>query len=173
MERGARCGAARRSKWISCTLRSAMSLKMHRLMVVRLSVPLHRLEEARFAFRSRLWGISLVILVVAGGVSLLFFRTVSRRIGRLKEFSRRVADGDFRPLPLERSKDELAQLSNTLGQTAVKLDRTIKTLTEERNRSAAVLASMEEGVAVDRERSAGDLLQQRFLPGRGHCQPVL
>ncbi len=117
-------------------------------VVLRLSVPLHRLEAARFAFRSRVWGISLVILVLAGAVSLLFFRTVSRRIGRLKEFSHRVAEGDFRPLPLERSKDELAQLSNTLGQTAVKLDRTIKTLTEERNRSAAVLGSMEEGVAV-------------------------
>jgi two-component system phosphate regulon sensor histidine kinase PhoR len=117
-------------------------------MIVRLSVPLDRLEEARFAFRSRLWGISLVILVVAGGISLLFYRTISRRIGRLQEFSSRVAEGDFRPLPLEHSKDELAQLSNTLGQTAVKLDRTIKTLTEERNRSAAVLASMEEGVAV-------------------------
>jgi two-component system, OmpR family, phosphate regulon sensor histidine kinase PhoR len=116
--------------------------------VMRLSVPLHRLEEARFAFRSRLWGISLVILIVAGSVSMLFFRSVSRRIGRLKEFSRRVADGDFRPLPQESSKDELAELSNTLGQTAVRLDRTIKTLTEERNRSAAVLASMEEGVAV-------------------------
>jgi two-component system, OmpR family, phosphate regulon sensor histidine kinase PhoR len=123
-------------------------LKNSPIMVVRVSVPLHRLEEVRVAFRSRLWGISLVILVVAGGVSLLFFRTVSRRIGRLKEFSRRVAEGDFRPLPLERSKDELAQLSNTLGQTAVKLDRTIKTLTEERNRSAEVLGSMEEGVAV-------------------------
>lgn len=117
-------------------------------MVVRLSIPLHRLEEARFAFRSRLWGISLLILVLAGGISLLYFRTVSRRIRRLKEFSQRVADGDFRPLPQESSKDELAELSSTLGQTAVKLDRTIKTLTEERNRSAAVLASMEEGVAV-------------------------
>ena len=118
------------------------------VMIVRLSVPLHRLEETRFAFRSRLWGISLLILVIAGGISLLFFRSVSRRIGRLNEFSRRVADGDFRPLPQESRTDELADLSNTFGQTAVKLDRTIKTLTEERNRSAAVLASMEEGVAV-------------------------
>jgi two-component system, OmpR family, phosphate regulon sensor histidine kinase PhoR len=117
-------------------------------MIVRLSVPLRRLDEARFVFRSRLWGISLVILVVAGGISLLFFRTLSRRIRRLKEFSRRVADGDFRPLPLERSRDELAELSNALGQTAVKMGHTIKTLTEERNQSAAVLASMEEGVAV-------------------------
>jgi two-component system phosphate regulon sensor histidine kinase PhoR len=111
-------------------------------------LPLSRLEAAVFAFRSRLWSISLLILVFAGGVSLFFFRIVSRRIGRLKEFSQRVADGDFRPLALDRNSDELADLSSTLNQTALKLDRTIGTLTEERNQSAAVLASMEEGVAV-------------------------
>ena len=115
---------------------------------MRLSLPLNRLDAAQFAFRARLWSISLLILIVAGGASLLFFRTVSIRIGRLKEFSRRVADGDFRPLPLDHNKDELADLSITMGQTAVRLDRTIRTLTEERNQSAAVLASMEEGVAV-------------------------
>jgi two-component system phosphate regulon sensor histidine kinase PhoR len=117
-------------------------------VVIRLSLPLYRLEDALFAFRSRLWGFSLLILIVAGGASLLFFRTVSRRIRRLREFSRRVADGDFRPLPIDQSKDELADLAGTLNQTASKLDNTIRTLTEERNQSAAVLASMEEGVAV-------------------------
>lgn len=117
-------------------------------LVLRLSLPLDRLEDAQFAFRSRLWGISLLILVVAGGTSLLFFRTVSHRIGRLKEFSQRVADGDFRPLALDQSNDELAELSSTMNQTALKLDRTIRTLTEERNQSAAVLSSMGEGVAV-------------------------
>jgi two-component system phosphate regulon sensor histidine kinase PhoR len=117
-------------------------------LVIRLSLPLDRLESAQFAFRTRLWSISLLILIVAGGASLLFFRTVSSRINRLKEFSRRVADGDFRPLPLDHNKDELADLSSTMSQTALKLDGTIWTLTEERNQSAAVLASMEEGVAV-------------------------
>ncbi|MBN1567606.1 MAG: PAS domain-containing protein [Acidobacteria bacterium] len=117
-------------------------------LVIRLSLPLNRLEEAQFDFRSRLWVISLLILAVASGASLLFFRTVSNRIGRLKEFSSRVADGDFRPLPLDQNKDELADLSSTMNQTALKLDRTIRTLTEERNQSAAVLASMGEGVAV-------------------------
>ena len=115
---------------------------------MRLSLPLNRLEEAQFAFRTRLWGISFLILAIAGGASLLFFRTVSGRIGRLKEFSRRVADGDFQPLALDHTKDELADLSSTMNQTAKKLDSTIRTLTEERNQSAAVLASMEEGVAV-------------------------
>jgi len=51
-------------------------------------------------------------------------------------------------MPLEATKDELADLSRTLSQTASELDRTIKTLTDERNRSAAILTSMQEGVIV-------------------------
>jgi two-component system phosphate regulon sensor histidine kinase PhoR len=117
-------------------------------LVLRLSIPLYRLEETLYNFRSRLWGFSLLILAVAGTSSLLFYRSISSRIGRLKEFSRRVAEGDFRPLSLDRNNDELADLASTLSQTALKLDRTIGTLTEERNQSAAILASMEEGVAV-------------------------
>ncbi len=118
------------------------------VVIMRLSLPLDRLEDAQFSFRARLWGISLLILAVAGGASLLLFRKVSRRIERLKNFSGRVAEGDFRPLPLDQSRDELADLSSTMNETALKLDRTIQTLTEERNQSSAVLASMEEGVAV-------------------------
>jgi two-component system, OmpR family, phosphate regulon sensor histidine kinase PhoR len=117
-------------------------------LVIRLSLPLHRLDEALFAFRGRLWSISLLILAMAGGISLLFFRIISGRIGRLKEFSRRVAEGDFRPLAIDLSRDELSELADTLNQTASKLDNTIRTLTDERNQSAAILASMEEGVAV-------------------------
>jgi two-component system phosphate regulon sensor histidine kinase PhoR len=117
-------------------------------IVMRFSLPVYRLDQGVAAFRKRLWSISLIILALTGGVSLLFFRRTSNRIGRLTDFSRRVAEGDFRPMPLEASNDELADLSRTLSQTAVKLDQTIHSLTVERNQSAAILASMEEGVAV-------------------------
>jgi two-component system phosphate regulon sensor histidine kinase PhoR len=129
-------------------LATRYDLKNQGAMVIRLSLPLQRLEEAVNAFRRHLWIASLVILALAGGASMLFSRNLTGRIGRLKEFSRRVAEGDFRALPLDRHKDELADLAGTLRQTALKLDRTISTLTDERNRSSAVLASMEEGVAV-------------------------
>jgi two-component system, OmpR family, phosphate regulon sensor histidine kinase PhoR len=118
------------------------------LFVLRLSLPLQRLDEGIRAYRRKLWSASLIILILTGGVSLLFFRTVSNRISRLKEFSDRVAQGDFRPMPMERRNDELADLSSTLNQTASRLDSTIHTLTEERKQSAAILASMEEGVIV-------------------------
>jgi two-component system, OmpR family, phosphate regulon sensor histidine kinase PhoR len=122
--------------------------ELGKIVIIRLSVPLSRLDEALVEYRRRLWIASFIILLLSGTFSLFFFRALSRRIERLREFSRRVAAGDFRSLPLDRRSDELADLSRTLGQTATQLDSTIRSLTEERNQSAAILASMAEGVAV-------------------------
>jgi two-component system, OmpR family, phosphate regulon sensor histidine kinase PhoR len=117
-------------------------------LVMRFSLPVNRLDKGVSGFRKQVWGISFLILVLTGGASLLFFRRISNRIGRLMEFSRRVAEGDFRPMLLEQTNDELADLSGTLNITASKLDQTIRTLIHERNQSAAILSSMEEGVVV-------------------------
>ena len=117
-------------------------------LVFRLALPLAHIDEALAQDRRRLWLASLVILLIAGGASLLVSRAFSARVGRLKQFSRRVADGDFRPLPVEREGDELTELAHALNETAARLDQTIRSLTDERNRSSAILRSMVEGVAV-------------------------
>jgi len=117
-------------------------------VVIRLALPLALIDEALADFRRRMWTVSMVLLLLSGGVSLLISRALSRRIARLKEFSERVARGDFRPLAVERQGDELSVLGRTLNDTAAQLDQTIHFLTEERNRSAAILGSMAEGVAV-------------------------
>ncbi len=121
---------------------------LEKSLVMRFSIPLHQLNETLRDFRNRLGLISLFIMFLAGGASLLYFRIISGRIKRLKEFSQRVAEGDFRPLPKDPHRDELSDLAGSLNRTARELDLTIQALTEERNQSAAVLASMEEGVAV-------------------------
>ncbi len=117
-------------------------------LVIRFAVPLEQLDEALMRFRRGLWTASIAILLLAAAASLLLFRSFSTRIERLKEFSRRVAAGDFKLLPEDRRGDALSELSATLNQTAAQLDGTIRTLTAERNQSAAVLASMAEGVVV-------------------------
>jgi two-component system phosphate regulon sensor histidine kinase PhoR len=118
-------------------------------VVVRLGWPLREIDEAHAGVRRQLWLASLLIFALAGGASLLFARTFSRRVEELQSFARRVAEGDFRPLPEEiRHHDELAGLRRALNETAVRLQRTIQSLTDERNRSAAILRSMVEGVAV-------------------------
>src|SRR6266851_990033 len=117
-------------------------------VVVRFASPLQTVDQELWDFRRRLWLASLVMLFVTGIVSLLISRNFSSRVERLQMFSRRVAEGDFRPIEAERSGDALDSLAVSLNRTAAQLDRTIRTLTEERNLSSAILGSMVEGVAV-------------------------
>ena len=117
-------------------------------IVLRFAIPLATVQELLGSFRRSLWLASFIILLLAGAASLLVTLGLSERIDRLKEFSRRVAEGDFRPLPGDGSGDALEALGASLNQTAKRLDQTIRTLTEERNLSSAILSSMAEGVAV-------------------------
>ena len=117
-------------------------------VVVRLALPMHGFREPLWAFRRNVWLWSLLIFIVAGAFALWMSGSYTERVERLREFSRRVAEGDFRPLPSDGKGDSLEALGTSLNQTAARLDRTIRTLTEERNLSAAILGSMVEGVAV-------------------------
>lgn len=117
-------------------------------VVVRLALPLEAVDETLGKFRRGLWLWSLLILIIAGAIALLVSRSFAVRVERLREFSRRVAEGDFRPLPSDGTGDTLEALGQSLNQTAARMDRTIRTLTEERNLSSAILGSMVEGVAV-------------------------
>jgi two-component system phosphate regulon sensor histidine kinase PhoR len=117
-------------------------------IVLRFALPLETVDQVLSSFRRRLWLASFLILLIAGAISLLFSRSFTGRVERLKDFSRRVAEGDFRPLPRDGSGDALEALGISLNRTAARLDRTIQTLTEERNLSSAILGSMVEGVAV-------------------------
>jgi two-component system phosphate regulon sensor histidine kinase PhoR len=117
-------------------------------VVLRFALPLQTVDQELWEFRRRLWLASVVMLLVTGIVSLLISQSFSGRVERLQMFSRRVAEGDFRPIEADRSGDALDSLAVSLNQTAAQLDRTIRTLTEERNLSSAILGSMVEGVAV-------------------------
>ena len=117
-------------------------------IVVRLALPAEDVKEQLGKFRTNLWLWSLLILVLAGTISLLVSRSFTDRIERLRAFSGRVAEGDFRPLPSDGTGDALEALGASLNQTASRLDRTIQTVKEERNLSSAILGSMVEGVAV-------------------------
>lgn len=117
-------------------------------LVVRFALPRDTGGAAIWNFRRTLWLGSLAILLLAWSVTLLVSRGFSRRVERLTAFSSRVAEGDFRRLPAHGSGDALDLLGRSLNRTAARLDRTIRTLTEERNLSSAILGSMVEGVLV-------------------------
>jgi two-component system phosphate regulon sensor histidine kinase PhoR len=105
-------------------------------------------EWARPGSLVRVWPTVLAILLASSGVFWLFGRRTASRLDRLREFSRRAAAGDFTPLDREDRRGELAELASSLDDTVAQLGQTIRTLTDDRNRSSAILGSMVEGVAV-------------------------
>ena len=117
-------------------------------VLLRFALPLSTVTSVLMQFRESLWLASLLILAVVGGATLLVSRRFTNRVDRLTAFSRRVAEGDFHAEPSGSSGDALDSLGSSLNQTAARLDQTIRTLTEERNLSSAILGSMVEGVAV-------------------------
>jgi two-component system phosphate regulon sensor histidine kinase PhoR len=117
-------------------------------IILRFALPIETVDEVLQSFRRRLWLSSFIILLIAGVAALQISRMFTDRVERLKDFSRRVAAGDFTAIPADSSGDALDALGASMNRTAAQLDETIRTLTEERNLSTAILGSMVEGVAV-------------------------
>jgi len=117
-------------------------------VVIRMALPLAQIDVSHGELRNRLLVASLVILILGSVISFLLSRAFAARVERLKDFSRRVADGDFRPQRVDKPRDELSELTEALNETARRLDATIRSMSSERNRSSAILGSMVEGVAV-------------------------
>ena len=116
--------------------------------VLRFALPVETVDQVLWPFRKSLLLATGLILLIAGMIVVLVSRSFSGRIERLTAFSQRVAEGDFHAQASDGTGDALDVLSDSLNQTAARLDRTIRTLTEERNLSSAILGSMVEGVLV-------------------------
>jgi two-component system phosphate regulon sensor histidine kinase PhoR len=108
----------------------------------------HLSDDAAAVVRHSLFLAAIVILVPSLAIISVFSLLFSSRIGRVKRFVERTAGGDFTPLERAAHRDELEDLADALNATVGQFAKTIRTLTDERNQSAAILASMIEGVAV-------------------------
>ncbi len=117
-------------------------------VVIRLALPLTQVDLSVKELRQRLLTASLFTLVLGMALSLIVARIFAARVERLRDFSERIARGDFRASPAEGPRDELSDLTDSLNQTAAHLDHEIRLLSSERNRASAILRSMVEGVAV-------------------------
>jgi two-component system, OmpR family, phosphate regulon sensor histidine kinase PhoR len=73
---------------------------------------------------------------------------MSRRVRRVTEVARRMAEGDLEQQAPARGSDELAALGRALNQLVSNLARTLSQLRSQRDVVARVLESMREGVLV-------------------------
>jgi two-component system phosphate regulon sensor histidine kinase PhoR len=81
-------------------------------------------------------------------LSTLSIESYRARVRWLVEVCRRVAAGDAPPVESDSHNDDLAALGRALSETSDRLKETIASLSEGQSRTAAIIESMAEGVAV-------------------------
>jgi len=124
------------------------------LGVVRTALPMTALEGEVRSVQRRIvfWG--LMTALVAGLISLVISRKISRPISDMQRSARLFAEGDFSHKLYVPDSLEIGGLAESMNQMAHQLDERIKTTTRQRNEMEAVLSSMAEGVmAVDADFS--------------------
>src|SRR5512139_957947 len=116
--------------------------------IVRLSVPMRSIAQARGRIRVAIWGGVGVAALAALWPALLLSSRLSRRLARLTEFSSAVAAGRPAPRLLPEGEDIIGRLEANLLAMAESLKAQLQNARAEQSKLAAVLSGMVEGVLV-------------------------
>jgi two-component system phosphate regulon sensor histidine kinase PhoR len=132
---------------------------------VRAAIQVNSVDKDIEAIQIKMAFSGLLIAGFATLLSLLVFQRIRRPIEEIRRGAERFSRGDFQnPLPVSAIK-EIGELSETLNTMAQELQKTVSTITEQRNELGAVLSSMAEGVlAMD--------MEERIL-GMNHAASVI
>ena len=122
------------------------------LAFVRTSIPVVAIDTQLREIYKKIILIVIIVAVFAAAISLIVSERISRPIEQMKQTAKKFASGelDLRvPIP---KPAELVELAEALNEMARQLQDRIRTITQQRNETEAVLSSMTEGVlAVDSE----------------------
>jgi two-component system, OmpR family, phosphate regulon sensor histidine kinase PhoR len=148
--------------------------------VLRTSMSVASLEKALQRIQWRVALGAAVVLLVAGLITLLVVRNISRPLEEMTRNAEQFSRGDFSERMLVKAKDsgsyEVATLATAMDRMAELLDEKIQAIITHRNQLETVFSSMVEAViAIDREErvislntAAADLfsVDLRMAPGR-------
>jgi two-component system phosphate regulon sensor histidine kinase PhoR len=114
----------------------------------RVSLPLTDIHVSLSHINSTiLWG-ALIAIIIAILVAFQISRVTTKPIKRLTQMSRNIAYGDLDQEIQIAARDEIGELSTSFNQMTTKLREMMATLTKERDRMAAILSHMSDGILV-------------------------
>ncbi|MBI3001272.1 MAG: PAS domain-containing protein [Deltaproteobacteria bacterium] len=117
--------------------------------ILRLSVPLGDIEEVIGSMRRAILAGLVFISAVGLVCAYLFSRRLGQRVGRMADFSRKVAMGSFPQNFFPRKgEDELTLLEQNLNEMSLKIREKIKEILAEKEKVDSILRCMIEGLVV-------------------------
>jgi two-component system phosphate regulon sensor histidine kinase PhoR len=115
---------------------------------LRLSMPLHEVEQAVNEIRMRVIIASLSILFIALLTGLFQTRKVTKSIEEIAEFSKEVAEGNLKKRLFLKNNDELGQLGKNIIDMADELNAKLIQSEEEKWKIAAIIQNMSDGLIL-------------------------
>jgi two-component system phosphate regulon sensor histidine kinase PhoR len=115
---------------------------------IRLSMPLHQVEEAMGRITRRVAAGAFVMFLAAIILGMYFSRQITSKVGDMAAFTREVASGGFERRLRAGGSDELGVLAGNLNEMAGQLSEKLDAITREKATLEAVLGGMTEGVLV-------------------------
>ena len=121
-------------------------------VILRCAEPLYDIDKPFGAIYTNLTIGGFIIILLAGGISLLISRRIYQPVNAIKKASEQYAAGDFSHKIYPSKDHDLNVVSESLNKMAILLDERLRVIGEQKNIQQAVLESMKEGVlAVDYE----------------------
>src|SRR5688572_25138165 len=119
---------------------------------VRAAFPLEAIERRISTLRTTVAGTALIAAAVAALGALYFARRVSAPLSRMTRVAEQIARGERSGIGRIDGPDEIVRLSEAMRSMNDQLEERLSTITGDRNKLAAILSSMVEGlIAVDRD----------------------
>ncbi len=116
--------------------------------VVRVAIPIDVLARGFNEIDAIVWATTIFALVIGLVPAAWLSGRLGRRLARMTEFSRAVADGDFSGrLPIVQ-RDELGALEENLNEMATRLRDAFEEIQKDAEKVRGILRAMVEGVVV-------------------------
>jgi two-component system phosphate regulon sensor histidine kinase PhoR len=143
-------------------LADVLKLPGRPLLVVRLAMPLSKVDHILAHTRRLILGAVLLGLVLSFGVAYLVARSISKPVKQLTKTAASIAGGELSRRLTRYPSHEVGELGRAFDSMADNLEKEIQAVTRARDRLEAVLRGMVEGVMLlDRDNNV--LLANRAL----------
>ena len=116
--------------------------------VSRISLPLTEINESLGHISRTIIGGAAIAAIIAILLAIQISNTTTKPVKELTQMSRRLAQGELDQKIRVTSRDEVGELAGAFNQMAAKLKEMVDLLTTEKDKMAAILSNMADGIFV-------------------------
>lgn len=128
----------------------------------RVSLYLKDINSWIGSLRSRIFQISVLIVLLGLALAFIFSRSITKPIKRLVQASRRVADGDFSAKVYVSNRDEIRELAESFNMMTGRIKNLFDQATMQQEELNSIITSMKDGFAVFDTKGKSMLFNEGF-----------